>query len=292
MKKVYCIAGEASGDLLGSRIMQALLRRSRVQFRGVGGSLITPRLESRRSLFPMEEINVMGLSDVLKNIRRIRGALQLTVEDIRRHKPDVLITIDSKGFNFRVLQRLSEELPDMKRVHVVSPSFWAFKHRSVERQLQPLKDAKVDLTLLLLPFEKQAYDAYALPSAFIGYPAVEELLDYRGYVEECKAESIDELVSVPRHLPDTHVDSNDRSMHALSALANLQPTQAERQSQKDAKGITNKVIILCPGSRQSEILKHMPILAEVIQVMHLLLTYLRITLACREWELATTIFYP
>ena len=262
MKKIYLIAGEASGDAFGSRLMSAMKKRSgeaRLQFRGVGGSLMSASFDNNRSLFPMKEINVMGLGNVLRRLPTLRRAINEAVTDISAHMPDVLVTIDSKGFNYRVLQRLAGHLPDMKKVHIVSPSFWAFKHRSIERQLQPIKKANVDLTLLLLPFEKPFYDDLGLTSAFIGYPAVEELLDYR----QRPIESGRSWKRFHKVLGETE------RRRALDALSALQPRVTDRKELRESRGIYKRVIALCPGSRKGEITKHMPILVDVMKVRKL-----------------------
>ncbi|RLN64527.1 hypothetical protein BBP00_00003406, partial [Phytophthora kernoviae] len=86
------------------------------------------------SLFPMEELSVMGLVEVLPYLFRFRRRIQDTLRDIEVFKPDLVLTIDSKGFTFRVLKALqaSEENQGgnrVKKAHYVAPSVWAYKHR-------------------------------------------------------------------------------------------------------------------------------------------------------------------
>src|ERR1700712_4656795 len=97
---IYLIAGEQSGDVLGARLMAALRkRRPDLQFAGVGGERM--QAQGLDSLLPLHELALMGLLEVLPNLRRLKRRLGQTVADITARRPDVVVTIDSPGFTLR-----------------------------------------------------------------------------------------------------------------------------------------------------------------------------------------------
>jgi lipid-A-disaccharide synthase len=162
---VYLVAGEQSGDALGARLMAALrAARPDLVFAGVGG----PRMEAEglAPLFPMHELAVMGLLEVLPRIRRLGRLLGQTVADIRARRPDVLVTIDSPGFTLRVLGRLRGS--GIARVHYVAPQVWAWRESRV-RHFPGLWDR----LLCLLPFEVAFFAGHGLPATFVGHPVLE-----------------------------------------------------------------------------------------------------------------------
>ena len=167
MSLIYIIAGEQSGDVLGARLIRAL-RASRpdLEFTGIGG----PRMEELgfQSLFPMRDLAVMGLLEVLPKIRHLRRRLHQTIADIHARKPDVLVTIDSPGFTLRVLRKC----PEIKRVHYVAPQVWAWKPKRV-REFPGLWDR----LLCLLPFEPQWFAERGVEGVFVGHPVLESGAD-------------------------------------------------------------------------------------------------------------------
>jgi len=163
---VYLVAGEASGDELGSRLMRALKAELAVdiRFAGVGGDAMSA--EGLQSLFPMRELSLMGFVEIVPHIPRLMRRIRETAADIRRCRPDVVVTIDSPDFNFRVGKRLAGE--GIPLVHYVGPSVWAYR---------PGRAAKIarflDHLLVLFPFEPPYFEAVGLPTTFVGHPLVE-----------------------------------------------------------------------------------------------------------------------
>ncbi len=163
---VYLIAGEPSGDMLGARLMAALKHETgdAVRFAGVGG----PNMEEAglSSLFPMSELSVMGLTEVLPRLPAILARLRQTVADVRAKRPAVLVTVDSPDFNFRVSRRLKGE--GVPLVHYVAPSVWAWR---------PGRAAEIarflDHLMTLLPFEPPYFEAEGLASTFVGHSVLE-----------------------------------------------------------------------------------------------------------------------
>lgn len=164
---VYVIAGEPSGDLLGGRLMASLKAQTggEVRFLGVGG----PRMEGEglESRMPLSELAVMGLAELIPHIPRIRRRIAETVAHIREVRPDVLVTIDAPGFNFRVAKQLVGE--GIPLVHYVAPTVWAWRPgraRKVARFLDHL--------LCILPFEPPYFEKHGLGCTYVGYPAIED----------------------------------------------------------------------------------------------------------------------
>lgn len=165
---IYIIAGEPSGDLLGGRLMAAMAERSggQVRFAGIGGEAMTA--QGLASLFPMAELSVMGLVEVLPRIPRILRRLSQTLADIERLRPDAIITIDSWGFTGRVHKALKARGSPVPRIHYVAPMVWAWKSNRTRKLA-----AVLDLLLTLLPFEPPWFEKDGLRAIHVGHPVVE-----------------------------------------------------------------------------------------------------------------------
>lgn len=162
---IYLIAGEHSGDVLGARLIAALRRaRPGLAFAGVGG----PRMaaEGLASLFPMRELAVMGLVEVVPRLPRLRALMRSAEADIRARRPGVLVTIDSPGFALRLLRRLSGA--GIRRVHYVAPQVWAWREERV-RHFPGLWER----LLCLLPFEVAFFARHGIAARFVGHPVLE-----------------------------------------------------------------------------------------------------------------------
>jgi lipid-A-disaccharide synthase len=167
---VYLIAGEPSGDVLGAGLMAALKKQTdgNIRFVGIGG----PQMEAEglSSLFPMGELSVMGIAEILPHLFHFLGRIRETVDHVISQNPSVLVTIDSPGFSFRVAKKLKG--CGIPLVHYVAPSVWAWR---------PGRAAKVagflDHLLALLPFEPPYFEREGLPCTFVGHPVVESGLD-------------------------------------------------------------------------------------------------------------------
>ncbi|MDE3239415.1 MAG: lipid-A-disaccharide synthase [Paracoccaceae bacterium] len=168
--KLFLIAGEPSGDRLGAALMAGLRTLvPDVSFAGVGGPLM--EAEGLRSLFPMEELSVMGLAEVLPKYRALRRRMIQTAEAVVAEDPAALITIDSPDFCLRVAHRARAERPGLRTIHYVAPSVWAW------RPGRAAKMAKViDHVLALLPFEPPYMEAAGMTCDFVGHPVVGEAL--------------------------------------------------------------------------------------------------------------------
>jgi lipid-A-disaccharide synthase len=167
--RVWICAGEASGDILGGRLMAAL-RRSRpdVAFAGVGGARMAE--QGLESLFPMQELALMGLLEVIPNLRRLSRRMGEATADIAARRPDVLVTIDAPSFTLRLAERVRPL--GVRVVHYVAPQVWAWRPGRVRKLA-----ARVDRILALLPFEAPFFEAAGIAVSFVGHPVLESGAD-------------------------------------------------------------------------------------------------------------------
>lgn len=210
---VMLVAGEASGDALGSRLMRALRqRRNDICFSGVGGELMAA--EGLSSLFPMSELSVMGLTEVLPRLPMLLRRIRQTADAALKLQPDVLVTIDSPSFNLRVARRVRGA--GIPVVHYVAPQLWAWRPGRARKL-----GASVDLLLALLPFEPNFFAGYGVDCTFVGHPVVEN---------------------------------------------GAAPKEAGREMRKQL-GIPYeaKLVVALPGSRHSEISRHLPVFGGALE---------------------------
>ena len=207
---VYVVAGEPSGDRLGARLIAALRAATdgRIRFRGVGGDMMAN--EGVPSLFPLSDLAVMGLAEVLPRLPRLIRRIRETAEDIRATRPAALVTIDSPDFTLRVARRLKGS--GFPLIHYVAPSVWAWKPRRARTIAGFL-----DRIMTLLPFEPPYFTREGLAADFVGHPVLESGAD-RGDGASFRAR-----FGIPADVT---------------------------------------VLALLPGSRASEIARHLPILRE------------------------------
>lgn len=211
--KVYLIAGEPSGDLLGARLMAELKRQNPdLQFCGIGGPRMTA--EGLQSIFPMSDLTLFGLAELLPKIPLILRRMRETVESIRQVKPDIVVTIDAPDFCFRIARRMVGS--GIPFVHYVAPTVWAWRAGRAKK-IQPL----FKHLLTLFPFEPPYFERVGLPATFIGHPLVE---------------------------------------------AGIEKASAERLRSKYGIPAEEKILVLLPGSRRSEI---GPLLGDFGKVLNL-----------------------
>ncbi|MFT6452955.1 MAG: lipid-A-disaccharide synthase [Halocynthiibacter sp.] len=167
-RKAFLIAGEPSGDRLGGALMAGLTELAPgIKFEGVGG----PQMANAglKSLFPMEELSVMGIAEVLPKYRMLKRRIRQTAEAAIASGADVLIGIDSPDFCLRVDRIVRAARPDLRIVHYVAPSVWAWRPGRAAKMAR-----HVDHVLALLPFEPPYMEAAGMRCDFVGHPVVAE----------------------------------------------------------------------------------------------------------------------
>lgn len=164
--RVFVVAGEPSGDAIGGRLMAALREATddRVRFAGVGGDAMTA--QGLNSMFPMEELSLMGLMEVVPHIPRLLKRIRETAAAIDAMEPDVVVTIDSPSFAYAVIKRVRRSTAP--KVHYVAPTVWAWRPWRVHKIKRYF-----DMMLALLPFEPPFFEKAGMPCRFVGHPVVE-----------------------------------------------------------------------------------------------------------------------
>ncbi|MGY3535568.1 MULTISPECIES: lipid-A-disaccharide synthase [Bradyrhizobium] len=181
-RKIFLIATEESGDRLGAALMKVLRQRlgDAVRFSGVGGRQMTG--EGIDPLFPIEELSIMGLAAVVKQLPKILRLIRRTADAVLDAAPDMLVIIDSPDFTHRVARRVRARNPDIPIVDYVSPSVWAWRPGRARAMR-----SYVDHVLALLPFEPEEYRKLeGPPCSYVGHPLTEQLASLRPNEEEQK----------------------------------------------------------------------------------------------------------
>ena len=178
--KLYLLAGEPSGDKLGAALIEGLKTLAPVlTLKGVAG----PNMQNAGmdSLFPMEDLSVMGLTEVLPKYPELKRRLTQATEDCLAFGPDALITIDAPDFSLRLAKGVREQNSNIKTIHYVAPSVWAWRAGRAEKMAR-----HIDHVLALLPFEPPLMEKSGMTCDFVGHPVVsaprasdEEVLAFR-----------------------------------------------------------------------------------------------------------------
>lgn len=164
---IVLVAGEASGDLLGSRLIDALRRRyPDAQFFGIGG----PKMIAAgcQSWFDQERLAVRGLVEVIRHLPQLLRIRRELIRRILRAKPDLYVGIDAPDFNLRIERKLKAK--GIRTAHMVSPTIWAWRRGRIKTIRR-----SVSHMLVLLPFEEQIYRDAGIPVTFIGHPLADEI---------------------------------------------------------------------------------------------------------------------
>ena len=163
---VFIVAGEVSGENLTAKLMATLREKTsgEIRFAGVGGSAMAA--QGLNSLFPMRELSLMGMTEILPHLPRLIRRLRDTAAAVERSRPNVVVTVDSPGFSFRVAKRIRHL--NIPIVHYVAPQLWAWRPGR-GRELAGL----IDHLIALLPFEPAFFEKYGVPCTFAGHPVIE-----------------------------------------------------------------------------------------------------------------------
>ncbi|KUJ81794.1 lipid-A-disaccharide synthase [Ruegeria profundi] len=175
--RVFLVAGEPSGDRLGGALMEGLHSLvPDIQFDGVGGPLMQAQgLDSR---FPMAELSVMGLVEVLPKYFHLKRRIAETAQAVLDTRPDVLITIDSPDFSLRVAKIVKAQ-SKIRTVHYVAPSVWAWRPGRADKMAKV-----IDHVLALLPFEPPYMERAGMECDFVGHPVASEPVASEANIQE------------------------------------------------------------------------------------------------------------
>lgn len=179
MARIGMVAGEASGDLLGSHLVAALkARRPDLEFAGIGGPKMMA--EGFESHFPMDRLSVRGYSEALLHYREIMGIRSKLVKGMLADRPDLFIGVDSSDFNLGLERKLKEA--GIKAFHFVSPAVWAWRRWRVRRIAK-----SVDRILVMYPFEPPIYEAAGVPVTYVGHPLA-DMIPFEPPKDEARAQ--------------------------------------------------------------------------------------------------------
>lgn len=167
--KIGIVVGEVSGDTLGVKLMRSFREQGiDAEFEGIGGPQMIA--EGFNSYYPMETLSVMGIVEVLKDLKKLFAVRDGLINQWTQHPVDIFIGIDAPDFNLRLSKSIKEKNLPIKTVQYVSPSVWAWRQGRVHGIKQ-----SIDLVLCLFPFEKVFYEQYEVPAAFVGHPLAKQL---------------------------------------------------------------------------------------------------------------------
>jgi len=179
-RRIFLVATEESGDRLGAGLMKVLRQRlgGAVEFEGVGGRAMAR--EGLNSLFPIEELSIIGLAAVVTQLPKILRLIRRTVDAVLASRSDALVIIDSPDFTHRVARRVRARDKTIPIIDYVSPTVWAWRPGRARAMLR-----YVDHVLALLPFEPEAYRRlHGPPCSYVGHPLTEQLPSLRPNAEE------------------------------------------------------------------------------------------------------------
>ena len=160
--KVYIIATEASGDYLGSHLIKELKKKKNFTIEGIGGELM--KIEGIRSWVPIEKFNTIGLVEVLIRIPKFYKIFKKVEDIIKNNPPDILITIDSPSFSYRLVKKIQNLRKSVKIIHYVAPTVWAWKKYRAK-----IFAKLYDQLFVLFKFEKKYFIEHGLKTSWVGH---------------------------------------------------------------------------------------------------------------------------
>ncbi len=226
MYKILVIAGEPSGDILGSKLIKEMktqfqeiikLNKSHQKeliFQGIGGSKM--KNEGLVCLYSVDDLSIMGITEVIRSIPKIYSIISSITSYVDAWNPDLIITIDSPDFCFRLVKKIRTIDKYVPIIHYVAPSVWAWRPKRAKKM-----SVLYDKVLAILPFEKPYFEKYGLSCDFVGHPISKENV------------------------------LQDNEKNKLFNIMNIDRTK--------------RIISILPGSRQSEVKAMIPIYVELIQ---------------------------
>ncbi len=217
--KIGIVVGEVSGDTLGVKLMRSFREQGiDAEFEGIGGPQMIA--EGFNSYYPMETLSVMGIVEVLKDLKKLFAVRDGLINQWTQHPVDIFIGIDAPDFNLRLSKSIKEKNLPIKTVQYVSPSVWAWRQGRVHGIKQ-----SIDLVLCLFPFEKVFYEQYEVPAVFVGHPLAKQL-PLENPIQIAKQQlGIDENQKHIALLPGSRKGEVERLLPMLLGAANILHTK-------------------------------------------------------------------
>ena len=246
--KIYIVAGEPSGDILGDQLIKSLQTKfDSPIFNGVGGEKM--QSNNFRSLFDMSHISIFGIFPVIKKLFFLLRKINDVVNDIVQIKPDIIILIDSPDFNHRVAKKIKRYLPDIPIICYVAPTVWAWRHGRAKKMSKYF-----DHLLSVIPFEVNFFEKYGLKTTYVGHPFIEKVkkIDDKNFSNQLDLVNGDKTIiflpgsrrsEIERHSPIMsqaieYLRSQDLKINILIATGHKQLNQI-REYFPDIKVITD-----------------------------------------------------
>ena len=246
--KIYIVAGEPSGDILGDQLIKSLQTKfDSPIFNGVGGEKM--QSNNFRSLFDMSHISIFGIFPVIKKLFFLLRKINDVVNDIVQIKPDIIILIDSPDFNHRVAKKIKRYLPDIPIICYVAPTVWAWRHGRAKKMSKYF-----NYLLSVIPFEVNFFEKYGLKTTYVGHPFIEKVkkIDDKNFSNQFNLLNEDKTIiflpgsrrsEIERHSPIMsqaieHLKSQDLKINILIATGHKQLNQI-REYFPDIKVITD-----------------------------------------------------
>lgn len=207
-KKIFIVAGESSGDFHAANVINELKRiRPEISVTGIGGA----ELENAgvKLIHNFKEINFIGFTKVIKNLKKITTVLNDTVAKIKEQNPDIVILVDFPGFNLKLAEKIRAFYTG-KIVYYISPQIWAW-HYSRIKKIKKL----IDKMLVIFPFEKEMYGKEGVESEFVGHPLNNRINEY--LLSNKKTESRTKIVSL---MPGSRKEEIERIFPAFIETGN------------------------------------------------------------------------
>lgn len=208
--KIFVVAGEVSGDVLGGEIMRAAPRN--FEFSGIGGESM--KAAGLKTLFPISDLSVMGFVEVLRKSRTLLRRIKQTADAIIRLRPDVVLTIDSPSFATRVIRRVRHAGTKAKFYHVVAPMVWAWGARRAKKYAEIF-----DRLFCFFDFEVPYFTKYGLDTVAIGYP-IYDLVRSRIGVKKAPRNSRNDIIAL---LPGSRMGEVPKMLPVFKKLADCCP---------------------------------------------------------------------
>ena len=182
-KLILIVAGEASGDLHAASLARAINAiQPQIKFFGLGGKKV--KQEGVDLYFDIVELAVVGLFEVLKNLKKFKEIFSGLLKEVDRRKPDLAILVDYPGFNLRLAAELKKR--GIPIIYYISPQVWAW----AKARIKTIKKL-VDLMLVVFKFEEELYKENSIPVAFVGHPLLDTVKSTLSKEELFKKYSLD-----------------------------------------------------------------------------------------------------